>query len=104
MSLDAIKSIASAEEQAQQDIAAAKREAEKSVAAAREAGDAVIAKAKDRADGEISALMKATERKAAENAAELMENTANKCAAITARAENRMDEAASLIVRRVIKG
>ena len=104
MSLDAIKRVAEAEELARQRITEARAAAEKSIADAEDAGTTSVAQAKAQAEAEIRALMKATEQKAGEFASELKEATANKCAAVKAHAETRLDNAASLIVRRVMEG
>lgn len=103
MSLEAIKSITAAEELSQREKLEAQQNAKKAIADAEKAGEAAIAAARARAEEEIRALMKATEAKAAENAEELLQNTSNKCVAIRAHAESRLDNAASLIVRRVVE-
>ncbi len=77
--------------------------AKKAIADAEKAGAAAIAAAISRAEEETRALMRATEKKAEDSAEELFQSTSNKCVAIRARAESRMDNAAALIVRRVVE-
>lgn len=103
MSLEAIKSISQAEEKSAQDIIEAQQSAKKAVSDAEKAGAAAIEKGRARAEEEIRALMKAAEARADEKAEELRQSTANKCAAMRVHAEGRLDEAASLIVRRVVE-
>lgn len=103
MSLEAIKSITAAEEQSHQSLIDAQITAKKAIADAEKAGLAAIAEARSRAEDEVSALMKAAETRAGQSAEELRQSTSNKCAAMRARAEGRLDSAASLIVRRVVE-
>jgi len=103
MSLEAMKSILAAEEQARSEKAIALQNAKKAIADAEKAAADCMDKAYARADEEIRALMKATEAKAAQNADDLLQSTANKCAAMRAKAETKLDEAALLIVRRVVE-
>ncbi len=103
MSLEAIKSISAAEAGSQQAIADASAAAKRSVAEAERAAADAIAQARKKAEEETAALLKASDERAAENAAKLRENTSNKCAAMCARAERLLDEAASLIVGRVVE-
>lgn len=103
MSLEAIKSITAAEEQSHAALIDAQLAAKKAVADAEKAGLAVIAEARARAEEEVGALMKAAETRAGKSAEELRQSTSNKCAAMSARAEGRLDSAASLIVRRVVE-
>ena len=103
MSLEAIKTISEAEARSQQAVADASAAAKRSVAEAERAAQAAIAQARQKAEEETAALLKASDERAAENAEKLRENTFNKCAAMTARAERLLDQAASLIVRRVVE-
>ena len=102
MSLEAIRNIQAAEEQAKREKADAQAAAQRAVAAAEKAAEEAMKAALQRAETELAALMKATEAKAEENAGELSQNTANKCAAIRAHAEKNLDAAAQYIVRRVV--
>ena len=102
MSKEALKMVAAAEKLADSEIAEAKIKAEAAAEEARKEGEALIKEARLRAEKEIEELMQAAARKEADNARELKEQTANKCAAIGARAETRLDAAADFIVRRLL--
>lgn len=104
MSLEAIKSIKATEEEARKLIVQAQQNAKKAISDAERSGADAMSAGVQRAEAEISALMKATEAKAGKNAEELMQNTANKCAAMRVKAESRIESAASHIVRRVVEG
>ncbi|MBR6259086.1 MAG: hypothetical protein IKR21_02630 [Oscillospiraceae bacterium] len=104
MSLDAINDIAAAEEQAKREIADAQQNAKKAVSDAEKAAASALESARAKADEEIGNLMKATEELAAKSAVELSQNTENKCAAIRAHAEQRLEAAAAAIVGKVVGG
>ncbi|MBQ3072038.1 MAG: hypothetical protein IJD20_01955 [Oscillospiraceae bacterium] len=104
MSLDAIKEIAAAEEQAKRALAEAQQGAKSAVNDAEKAAAAALTAARAKADEEVRNLIKAAEVRAAEKAKELSESTDNKCAAIRARAESRFEAAASLIAGKVVDG
>ena len=74
------------------------------MADAEKASASALTAAQARADDELKNLMKATEAHAQEEAVALAQNTENKCAAIRAHAEERMDAAVALIVGKVVGG
>jgi len=104
MSLDAIKSIGEAEDNArrakQDAVLSAKRTAEEAERQGRETVAATIV----RAEAEVKHLKTASDQKAAESARELLSTTANKRAALRAKAESRLDAAAGIIVERIVGG
>ena len=102
MSLDAIKSISDAEEKARLAILSAQREAALAVEQVETAGKETVAATVLRAKNEIAHLKRASDAKSAEAAKELVSNTANRRAAIRARAESRLDKAALMIVERIV--
>jgi V/A-type H+-transporting ATPase subunit G/H len=104
MSLEAIKSISEAEERARKAKQEAQQRAEKAADDARKAGNDAIEATIERAQTEVAALKRAADAKAAESAKELVSTTANKRAAIRARAEGRLDAAAGIIVERIVGG
>ena len=104
MPLEAIKSIKDAEELAQKKVMDAGAAAKQKISDAEKAAAARVAGARTQGQAEADAMMKNTEKRAAEDARALSQTTHNRCAAIRAHAEKKMDTAAELIVRRVVKG
>ena len=102
MSLEAIKSISAAEDEARQAKLLAQQKARESVEAAENAGKEAIASMKTRAESEIAHLKRTADQKAADQAVELASTTANRQATLRARAEGRLDKAAQLIVERIV--
>lgn len=103
MSLEAIQFLAQAEEKARQMKSAAAAEAKERVADAHLRGEAMLDEAVKRAERELAELDECADSEARKNARELAEkNEANKAAMRTA-ARERMDEAISFIVERIVK-
>ena len=103
MSTDAITSITEAEDASRTAIALARQNARKKIADAEIACSELVGKSVSRAQDEVRALFDAADKKAAENAEELDGTIANRCAALRAHAEARLDSAASLILERIVK-
>ncbi len=104
MSLEALDTIALAEEKARQIRAAADTEANKILREAEDAVTVMVAAAEGKADGEIRELMHKADEKAKEDAEALASNTRNRQAAMKARADQRMEQAARKIVERIVNG
>lgn len=104
MSLEALDTIALAEEKARQIKAAAAAEAKKAVQEAEEAVKLMIAAANGKAEAEIKQLVRKADEKAKEDAGALASNTRNREAAMKARAERKMDEVVDGIVERIVNG
>jgi V/A-type H+-transporting ATPase subunit G/H len=104
MSLEAIKSISEAEERAKKARQEAQQNARKAIDDAHKAGNDSVEATIERAESEVAALKRAADAKAAESAKELLSTTANKRAAIKARAEGRLDAAAGIIIERIVGG
>ena len=102
MSLEAIKSISAAEDEARQAVLQAQQKAQKSIEEAEKAGKESIASMAQRAELEIAQLKRAADQKAEEQAIELASTTANRQATLRARAEGRIDKAAQLIIERIV--
>lgn len=102
MCLEALKSVKTAEEEARLTIAIAQRNAAQMIEEASQAGKESVASTLSRAESEISHLRHYADKKAAEQAMELASTTANRQAALRARAERRLDAAAQLIVERIL--
>lgn len=104
MSLEALDTIALAEEKARQIKAAAQAEASRSIREAEEAVQTMIDTANSKAEEEIRELVRKADEKAKSDAAILASNTRNREAAMKARAERKMNEVADRIVERIVSG
>ncbi len=104
MSLEALDTIALAEEKARQIRAAAGTEAKKSLREAEEAVAVMIAAADGKAEAEIKELTRKADEKAKEEALALAASTRNRQAAMTARADRKMEEVVNGIVERIVNG
>ncbi|MCD7749435.1 MAG: hypothetical protein LUH42_05245 [Oscillospiraceae bacterium] len=104
MSLEALDTIALAEEKARQIRAAAVTEAKKTVQEAEDAVTVMIAAADGKAEDELKELTRKADEKAKEDANALASNTRNKEAAMKAKADRRMDEVVDGIVERIVNG
>jgi V/A-type H+-transporting ATPase subunit G/H len=104
MSLDVIKSIGDAEELARQARLAAQTKAKNMIAEAEKKGQAVVLDAVTRAEADVKRLLDEAENKAASSAAGLLSTTSEKQAEIRRLAECRLDDAAGLIVERIVNG
>ena len=102
MSLEAIKSISAAEDEARQAKLRASLKAREDVEKTEKSGKDAIAAMVDRAESEIAELKRVSDQKAAEQATELASKTANRQATLRARAEGRLDKAAQIIVERIV--
>ena len=101
--VEAMKGICAAERDAHAKVRAAQRSAQEAFESAKQAGDEALERTLIRAKSEIAHLIRASDKKATEDARELASKTANKQAALHARAERRLDAAAQLIVERIVK-
>ena len=102
MSLDAIKRVSAAEEEARQAKLLAQQKAQLAFEEAEKKGKETIASMSIRAESEIAQLKRAADQKAADQAVELKSTTDNRQATVRARAEGRLDKAAKLIVERIV--
>jgi vacuolar-type H+-ATPase subunit H len=104
MSLEALDTIALAEEKARQIRAAATTEASKTLREAQEAVTVMVAAAEGKADAEIKELTRKADEKAKEDAETLASNTRNREAAMQAHADRKMDGVVGMIVERIVNG
>ena len=104
MSLEALDTIALAEEKARQIRAAAAAEAKRTIQEAEQVVTVMMAAADGKAEGEIKDLIRKADEKAKEDAGVLASNTRNRQAAMKARAEKKMDEVVGKIVERIVNG
>ena len=103
MSLNAIQKVTEAEQSAQAGKAEAIAAAKKLVADAQRAGDALVEQARAKAEAENKALLRQAEERAAKAAEATLEQARQEAQAMCRAAEGRLDQAADLIVGRVVK-
>ena len=104
MSIEAMEILAASEEQVRRMRADAATAARQSIADARESGEKLIADAVKKAAEEVEALSRQSDEKAKANALELAGNNENRKAVMRAKAESRAEQAADLIVERIVNG
>ena len=102
MSLEAIKKVAQTEADAKQRKAEALVAAKKMVSDAQLAGEQTLRSACAEADTKTKELMRQAEERAAGRAAEIAAQSKEECAILRSAAENKLEDAAALIVRRVV--
>jgi len=102
MSLEAIKAINEAEENAKVAKTSAFALSKKLVAEAEENGKLRVEDAKKKADEEIRDLKRKAGEKAKEAAHELSRTTENRKASMLVRANSRSDQAVSLVIERIV--
>ena len=102
VSLEAMETLAAAEEKGRRMRADAAAAAKQSIADAREAGEQMIAEAVKKSTEEIAALARQTDEKAKADALELAGSNENRKAVLRAKAESRAEQAVSLIVERIV--
>ena len=102
MTLEAINAISEAEENAKAAKASALALSKKLVSEAEENGKLAVEVAKKKADEEIRELKRKADEKAKEAAHELSRTTENRKASMLVRANSRSDQAASLVIERIV--
>lgn len=102
MSLEAIKQVAQTEAETKQRKAEAIAAAKKLVSDAEQTGKQALQNACAEAEAKAKEFMVRAEERAAARAAEIAAQSEQECTALRRAAETRLDEAAALIVRRVV--
>lgn len=102
MSFEAITSIAQAEAEAKAAVAAAEVKARQMLADADAAGKAAVEAACSKAVEELAELSRQAKEKAVGDAQTLAGELENQKAVLRSRAETRLDQAASLVVERIV--
>ena len=103
MSFEAIKRVAEAENEAKAAVAAAEQTARQMLSDATAAGKAAVLAAGDKADSTLAELRVKADEAAMDKATALGRDMENKKAALRARAEARLEQAAALVVERIVK-
>ena len=102
MSFEAITSVMAAEAEAKASVAAAEAKARQLLADAETEGKAAVEAAAAKAESELRELRRRTEEKAGIESRELTETLEGRQAQLRAQAEPRLEEAAALIVERIV--
>ncbi len=102
MSFEAITSVTRAEAEAKAAVAAAEAKAKQLLAEAETAGKAAVEAASAKAESELRELRRRTEEKSALESRELAETLQGRQAQLRAQAEPKLEEAAALIVERIV--
>ena len=102
LSLEAIKQVTQTEQDCAQRKLDAVQAAKRTVAEAEKAGQAALDARRGEAQAQIRALMADAEAKAGVEADAVRADTAKACAALKVSAEQKLEQAAELIVRRVV--
>ena len=102
MSFEAITEITRAEADAKAAVANAEAKARQMLADAENAGKASVEAARAKADGELGELRRKADDKALTEASGLSNSMENKKAALRAKAEAKLEEAAALVVERIV--
>jgi V/A-type H+-transporting ATPase subunit G/H len=102
MSLETIKLISQTEQTAKELKASAQLESAKMIQSANETGSAAIESAVKRASDEVRQLLSAADEKAKKMTEDLFSENLSRQAAMRAKAEARLDDAARLVVERIV--
>jgi V/A-type H+-transporting ATPase subunit G/H len=102
MSLEAVKQVTDAEQLSKERKAQAAVDAKQVIASAEQAGQKAVADAKKQAEAKVQELLAQAEQAAAGEVADIRKQADADCAALRTKAEGRLEDAASLIVRKVV--
>ena len=102
MAFDSIKTISEAEENAKKMVDEATAKSREKIAGEKNACQARLSEEVAKAEKKAEAIIAEAEEKATLAAKEFCESNMNKCAIMTVRAENKFDEAANLIIGKVV--
>lgn len=102
MSLEAITSVANAEQEAKNAVAAAQARAKQLLADAEAAGKASLEAARAKADSELEVLQIKAEEKSRTDGLTLAQELEQDRSALRRKAEARLEEATALIVERIV--
>jgi vacuolar-type H+-ATPase subunit H len=102
MSLEAVKQVTAAEEQARLSKLAAQQDARKLIADAEKAGRSALEQAKAEANETVASMLAQAEQRAGVRTSEIIHQAEGSCDQLRAQAQARLEQAASLIVERVV--
>ena len=98
MSLEAVQKVTETEQKAR----ARKAEAKKLIADAERQGRERLSAAKAEADAQVKVMLTKAEESAAKHSEAVMEETRRSCDSLRQAAEGKLEDAAALIIRRVV--
>ena len=102
MSLEAVQKVTETEQKARARRAEAVEQAKRLTAEAERAGQARLSQARAEAEAQVKAMFAQAEEAAAADAEAVMEETRRSCDGLRREAEGRLEDAAALIIRRVV--
>jgi V/A-type H+-transporting ATPase subunit G/H len=102
MSLEAIKRVTETEQISAQRKAEAEAESKRAIGEAERAGRARLSEARAEAQARVKTMLAQAEENAAQEAKAISIETAKNCEQLKAEARGKLDDAAALIVRRVV--
>lgn len=102
MSLEAVQKVTETEQKARERKLEAAENAKKLVAEAERSGRERLSTAHAEADAQVKAMLTRAEESAAVRTAAVMEETRRSCDDLRREAEGRLEDAAALIIRRVV--
>ena len=102
MSLEAIKQVTDSEQLADQKKAAAVAEAARTIAQAQKQGDGLLEEAQQKAQAVAAQKLKDAEGRAEVEARQVEAKTQEECSALKAEAKGKLEDAAALIIRKVV--
>ena len=104
MAIEAIKKVTETEADSQKRREAALAEGKLQLAEAQRAARRLMEEARQEAEGQVKTMMQQAEEKAAQTAEGILAQARQNCEALKDDARKRLDEAAALIVEKVVKG
>lgn len=104
MAMDAIKKVTETEQDFQKRREAAAAEGKQQVAQAQKDGRRIVEEARQTAEAQVRQMMADADGKAAQKAQEIMAAAQKDCEGLKQQARTHLDQAAALIVEKVVKG
>ncbi len=102
MSIEAIQQVTQTEKSAQEKILAANAQARQIIRDAEQAGQLLLEQARKEAETQARNSMTQAEAQAAQRTQEVLAENKNVCLALSQKAQTRLDDAAVLIVKRIV--
>lgn len=102
MALEAIGKVTELERNIQKQREDAAAESKQRIQAAQRAGQQLLDESRQQAEAEVRNMMAQAEKKAAEQAKEIMAEAQRSCEALKSSARKKLDQAAALVVKKVV--
>lgn len=104
MAIEAIKKVTQTEQDSQKRREAAAAEGKQQVAQAQRDGRRIVDEARQKAEGQVKQMMLDADSKAAQLSQGILDEAKKECEVLKQEARKRLDQAAALIVEKVVKG